>query len=152
MGTTTITGKDTLTLWDKVFNDFADGDASILTHPNELIAMKTGKNGNSIYTKNETGNNGELVLRLVRGSSDDRFLNGKLAEVQGDDFASLTLAEGSLIKRLGDGDGNVFSDTYNLQGGIISRMVDTKENVEGDIEPAVSTYTMKIAVSKRNIG
>ena len=55
MTTTTITGKDTLTLYSRVFTDFADGDASLLSHPNDLVEMKTGKNGNTIYTKNETG-------------------------------------------------------------------------------------------------
>ena len=51
MATDTITGQDTLTLYDRVFLDLADGDASTITYPNDMVAVSTGKNGNTIFTK-----------------------------------------------------------------------------------------------------
>lgn len=150
MTTDTITADDTLTLYDRVIVDFADGDASTITFPNELFAMSTGKNGNTIYTKNETGKNSDVVLRLIRGSSDDRFLQQKLAEADAD-FVSQELATGEFVKRVGDGQGNVVRDVYTLRGGIFSNRVDTRENVAGDTEQAVAVYRMKFARTQRGI-
>lgn len=152
MTTTTITGKDTLTLWDRVFVDFADGDTSTITFPNEMIAVKTGKDGNTIFSQNATGKNADVVLRIIRGSADDKFLNGKLIEFEGEDIASVELASGTFVKRLGDGAGAVTSDTYALNGGAFIRKVDAKENVEGDTEVAVSIYNMRFATATRSLG
>ena len=48
----TLTGNDTLTLFDRVLRDFGDGDVAMLTFPNDAFASVTGKNGNSIYSQN----------------------------------------------------------------------------------------------------
>lgn len=151
MSTFTVTGNDTLTLFDRVFTDFADADNTTITFPNDLMNVKTGKNKNSIYALNETGNNCDLILRLNRGSADDRFMQSKLTEMQ-NDVPSFTLGEGEFVKRIGNGSGEVVSDIYTLQGGVFTRKTDTKENVEGDTEQAVVIYTMKFAVGTRSIG
>ncbi len=151
MPTSTVTGNDTLTLYDRVFVDFADGDNTTITFPNDLVTVKTGKNKNSIYAINETGQNCDLVLRVMLNSSDDRFLQGKLSEMQRD-LPSFNLASGEFVKRAGDGTGNVTNSIYSLQGGVFKRKVDAKENVEGDTEQAVVTYNMTFAVGTRSIG
>lgn len=150
MGTKTITANDTFTVFDRVIDDFADTDASTITFANDLVNVKTGKNKNSIYSANETGNNADVVLRLMRGSSDDIFLQGKLSEMQRD-LASFTLATGEFVKRLGDGQGTVLRDVYTLGGGVFVRKVDSKENTEGDTEQGVSIYNMKFTDVTRNI-
>lgn len=150
MTTDTITGNDTLTLYDRVLVDLADGDTSTITYPNDLITMTTGKNGNSLYSKNEAGNNADVVLRVVRGSADDQFLQSKLAAAQSD-FVTQQLATGELVKRIGDGLGNFVRDVITLSGGVISRKVDSKENVSGDLEQAVSVYRFKFARAFRSI-
>ena len=146
-----ITGDDTITLFDRIFSDFADGDSITVSYANDLVNLKTGKNGNSVFAKNETGNNADLVLRIMRGSSDDRFLQGKLTSMK-NDHPSFIFAEGEFVKQVGDGQGNVSNDILTLQGGIFARNVDTKENVEGDTEQSVSIYTMKFARVTRSIG
>lgn len=151
MATFSVTGNDTLTLFDRTFVDFADGDNTTVAFPNELVTVKTGKNGNTIYAKNETGNNADVMLRVIRGSADDRFLQGKLTEQQ-NDFPAFVLGQGEFVKRTGDGEGNVANDIYNLQGGVFVRKVDGKENVEGDTEQSVSIYMMKFALATRSIG
>lgn len=150
MATVTITSKDTLTLFDRVFEDFADTDVSTITFNDDLVAVKTGKNRNSIYSSNEMGNNADVVLRIMRGSSDDRFLQGKLNEMQ-KDLPSFQLANGEFVKRLGDGQGNVQRDVSTLSGGVFMRKVDSKENTEGDTEQGVAVYNMKFTVVDRNI-
>ncbi len=144
MASFTITAEDTLTLYGRVFNDFADADASTITFPNDMVTMKSGKNKNTIFAKNATGDNGELTLRLIRGSSDDRFMRGKLLAAE-QDFASVELASGEFVKRLGDGQGNVMRDVYTLAGGVIVRKVETKENTDGDTEQGVAVYNMRFA-------
>lgn len=142
-----ITGNDTLTLWNRVFADFADGDISTLTFPNNTMELKTGKNKNTVYAKNETGYNAELVLRVIKASPDDLFLRQKLSELDAD-VASFVLADGEFVKRTGDGQGNTSREVYTLKGGAFTKQPDVKENVEGDTEQAVTIYTMKFASAK----
>lgn len=151
MDTVAITGNDTLVLKKRVFADLADGDNSALVFPNDLIAHKTGKNGNTIYSRNETGRNAEMTLRLIRGSSDDKFLQNELAKVR-DDLPKYELMTGSFIKKIGDGNGNVLSDSYSLTGGVVKKPVDAKDNAEGDTEQGVSIYILSFAKAERSQG
>ena len=150
MPTYNLTSDDTLTLWDRVINDYADDDVSAITFPNDVVAVKTGKNQNTIYAKDEKGNNAMLVLRLIRGSSDDQFMQGKIAAMEAD-FVATELANGSFAKRMGDGQGNVRSDVYTMLGGVITRRVDGKDNVSGDTTQGVSVYNMMFAKAVRSI-
>lgn len=144
MGINVITADDTLTLYGRVFNDFADNDVSSITYNDDLVTLKTGKNKNTIFSRNEPGNNAMAVIRLIRGSDDDRFMQAKLAEVNGY-FPSVILCSGQFVKNLGDGAGNVSRDVYNLAGGTFTRQVDGKENVNGDGEQGIAVYNMKFA-------
>lgn len=150
MATYNLISDGTLTLYDRVFNDFADDDVSSITFPNDLVAMKTGKDGNSIYSKNETGRNATAVIRLIRGSNDDQFMQNILTQSK-KDFATTVLGVGEFVLRLGDGDGGVLRDVYTLKGGIVTRQVDTKENTSGDTTQGVSIYNMMFADVDRSI-
>lgn len=146
----TVTSDDTLTLWGRVFNDFADDDITTVAFGNDLVTVKTGKNKNTIFAKNEQGNNANVVLRLMKGSSDDQFMQAKLAAMAAD-FVSTELATGQFVKRLGDGQGNVKRDVYTLLGGVIVRPVDGKENSSGDTGQAVAVYNMTFSNAVRSI-
>lgn len=148
MSVNVITAEDTFTLFDRVLTDFADDDASTIAFNSDLVTVKTGKNQNSIYAKSEAGRNAGVVLRVIRGSSDDQFLNGKFLAMQRD-FVATSLATGEFVKRLGDGQGNVLRDVYTLLGGVFTRNVDGKENVSGDTEQGVSVYNMVFASVSR---
>lgn len=150
MTTFTVTGDDTVVLNGRVLGDLATDDVSHITFPNELVKMKTGKNQNTIFAKDETGNNGSMAIRLVRGSSDDQFMQGVIAQSQ-KDFVATVLLTGQFVKRLGDGQGNTLRDVYLLQGGVISKQVEGKENTSGDVEQAVSVYTIMFALATRSI-
>jgi hypothetical protein len=150
MPTVSLTGQDTVYLGGRVFLDFADADNASLTFPNDIASVKTGKNGNSLYALNASGKQADLVLRLIRGSSDDLFLNYLLA-LQNFDFPSTVLLDGQFVKRLGDGLGNISSDTYQCSGGIFSKQVEVKSNSEGDTEQSLSIYNLKFSNAERSI-
>lgn len=150
MTTYTITGDDTLTLSDRVFTDFATDDYSAITFDSNLTEIKTGKNQNTIFAKNETGNNATLNLRLIKGSSDDRFMEGIIAADERD-YVGSGLINGSFVKRLGDGGGNIVREVATLLGGKIQRKVPTKGNSSGDTEQGVSVYILIFAIGKVNI-
>lgn len=122
--------------------DLADGDNSALTHPNELMAVKTGKDGNTVYAGNATGQQGELILRIIRGSFSDRFLNG-LLNTQRRDPAAFPLMSGKFIKRAGNGLGFVTNDTYMLIGGVFFKLVDATSNAEGNTDQALAIYSLR---------
>jgi hypothetical protein len=116
MPTIALSGSDTIQINNHVFADLADGNAVELTYPNDIATVKTGKNGNSIYGLNESGKQCEVKIRVVRASTDDKFLNGQLAQQQ-NNFAGFPLMIGQMIKKIGDGQGNITSDTYVMSGG-----------------------------------
>lgn len=151
MSTVSLTGNDTIYINNRLLNDLADGDAVNLTRPDDIASVKTGKNGNSIYALNESGKKVEVSLRVVRGSSDDKFLNGLLVQQQAN-FAGFILMNGEFTKRTGDGQGNVQGDTYILGGGVFIKETEAKSNSEGDSEQSITIYTMQFSNAPRAIG
>jgi hypothetical protein len=147
----TLTSNDTLTINGRTIVDLSADDVTTVTFPNELITRKTGKNGNTIFASNAAGANADMTLRLMRGSSDDVFLS-KLIPLAGADFPSTKLVSGSFVKRLGDGLGGTRSDVYSLDGGVVSKNVDGKENVAGDASQGEGVYMTRFAAAKRVIG
>lgn len=139
-----LSGNDTFSVNGTVLSDFADGNIVEMTFPNDIAKVKTGKNGNSIFAQDYTGNNAEVKVRLIRGSIDDATLNGLLIN-QNNNFPGTVLLIGQFIKKLGDSNGNIISDTYNLSGGIIAKIPEAKSNVEGDVDQSVVVYQIKFS-------
>lgn len=148
MSTVALSGSDTVNVNNRILSDLADGDCAVLTFPNEIATLKTGKNGNSVYGLNEMGKQADLKLRVIRGSSDDKFLNNLLAQQQAN-FAGTVLMIGEFVKNLGDGAGNITNDTYITSGGIFTKQVEAKTNVEGDSTQSVSEYMMRFSLAPR---
>jgi hypothetical protein len=150
MSVNSLTGADTVVIDDRVLTDFADGDNAKLTYANEIANLKRGKNGNTVYAENATGPQADLVLRIIRGSSDDKYLQSRLAD-QLADFAAFLLVTGIFVKRVGDGDQNVQNDTQRLFGGIFVKIPETTSNVEGDTEQSLTIYTLRFSEVPRSI-
>lgn len=148
MSTTALSGNDTIMINNRILADLADGDCVDLTFPNDIAQVKTGKNGNSIYGLNESGKQCETKIRVIRGSSDDKFLNNLLAQQQAN-FAGTVLAIGQFIKKIGDGAGNITSDTYIMSGGVFTKIPEGKSNVEGNTDQSIATYTVKFSNAPR---
>lgn len=150
MGSAALTGKDTTILSGRVFNDFAEGDVVVIDYPNNLTEGKVGKNGNVIYAFNAMGKVVTVKIRTLLGSSDDKFLNSKVTEYI-NDSASFVFLTGEFVKRVGDGAGNISNIIYLLDGGVVQKIPNAKENVSGDTEQAVAEYTILFANADRAI-
>ena len=148
MASVSLTGNDVVMINNKILADLADQDAAVLTFANDIATLKTGKNGNAIYALNQSGQECEVKLRIIRGSSDDKFLNGLMTQ-QIANFSGTVLVLGEFIKKVGDGQGKVTSDTYILTGGVFTKLVEAKSNAEGDTEQSVSIYTLKFSRAPR---
>lgn len=148
MGAVALSGSDTITINNRVFADLSDGNCVELTFPNDIASVKTGKNGNAIYGLNESGKQCEVKVRVLRGSADDKFLNGLLVNQQSN-FAGFPLMTGQFIKKIGDGLGNITSDTYVMGGGVFTKIPEGKTNVEGESEQSVAIYTLKFSNAPR---
>ncbi|MDR1941239.1 MAG: hypothetical protein LBQ47_02825 [Endomicrobium sp.] len=145
-----LTGKDSIIILGRPLADLADGDNLTITFPNDIAAVKTGKNGNSLFASNETGDNADVAMRIVLGSADDKFLNN-LLENQKKDLASFTLLDGSYVKKVGDGSGNITDINYTLSGGVFIKRTETKSNAEADTEQAVVSYSLRFAKATKAI-
>lgn len=152
MARATLSGSDTVTINNRTLADFADGNCIELTYPDDIANVKTGKNNNSVYGYKATGLNAEVKIRLVRGGNDDQFLLN-LFNQQGNsnNFSGTVLLSGTFIKKLGDGAGNVSSDTYILSGGIFLKGLEGRTNAEGETEQSIVIYGMKFASAIRVI-
>jgi len=150
MSIAALSGNDTVVINNRAFADFADGNIVELTFPSDIAQVKTGKNGNSIYGLNTTGLQCEVRVRIIRGSPDDIFMNNLLVQ-QNNNFAGFPLMIGQFIKKIGDGAGNITSDTYILSGGIFQKQVEATSNVEGDALQSVAVYMMKFSNAPRAI-
>ena len=144
-----LTGDDSIIINDIPLNDFADGDIGSLSLPNNMFDMQTGKNGNTIFALDESGNNATLTVRVLMSSNDDKRLNGMIPKSKG--FAQSVLATGSVVKQVGDGQGNVSYNTYLLAGGMVQKKPDVKSNVKGDAQQAVVEYIIVFAEANRAI-
>lgn len=151
MSSVSLTGKDTIKINGRIFNDLADGEVANLEYPQELLTVKTGKNGNSIYAFNAMGRMCNFTIRVLRGTSDDKYLNKLLATFRNNP-ATFVLLTGEFVKHVGDGDGNIISDIYILSGGAFRKEVEAKENVEGDTEQAVAVYSLVFSNAPRTLG
>lgn len=150
MSTVAMSGSDSIVINNRIFSDLADGDCVTLTFPNDIAQVKTGKNGNSLYALNESGKQAEIAVRVVKGSGDDKFMQGLLTQQQAN-FAGFPLMIGEFIKQIGDGKGNIAADTYIVSGGVFTKPVEAKMNVEGDVDQSVSIYKMKFSNAPRVI-
>lgn len=150
MGIFALTGNDTFILNGRPLTDLADDDTTTISFPNEIVSVNTGKNQNTIYALDESGNNAEVELRVVRGSGTDKYLNGLLASQQRD-LPSFVLMDGTFTKRVGNGQGKISYDSYPLQGGVFTKLPDAKENINGDKEQAIAVYNLKFALAPRTL-
>ncbi|MBD3283537.1 hypothetical protein GF396_04515 [Candidatus Pacearchaeota archaeon] len=148
LGSVSLTGADIININGRIFKDLADGDCVNLEFPNNLVEAKTGKNGNTIFAFNATGQLVTVTVRLIRGSADDKFLNNQLS-IYRQDPARFVLFDGEFTKRAGDGQGSVTDDVYKVGAGLVQKIPATKENQEGDTEQAVSVYQLVFANTDR---
>jgi hypothetical protein len=142
---TTLTGQDTISINGIPMNDIANGEAIVVSFPNDLMEMATGKNGNTVYAKKESYVNADVKLRLLLGSNNDKFLLS-LWDGATSNFAGQKLLTAVYTKFKGDGQGNITNFTIILEGGQIQKKPDVKYNTEGDTEQAIREYAFKFAV------
>lgn len=150
MSSATLSGQDVININGRILADLGDGNCVELTFPNDIAQVKTGKNGNSLYALNESGRQAEVKLRVLRGSSDDKYLQGLMAAQQ-ENFAGTILMTGQFVKKLGDGQGNITHDTYIASGGVFTKRIEGKMNVDGETEQSLSIYSIKFANAPRVI-
>lgn len=149
-GSVSLTGNDVITLNGRVFHDFANGDVIKLDFAGELVKVQASKDGNVIYGLSTEGRTATLSLRLLMGSSDDRYLNSLLAS-QVSDLSGFILIVGSFVKRVGDGAGNITNVIYNTLGGVIEKFPSAKSNTLGETEQSVSEWVLRFGSNTRAI-
>jgi hypothetical protein len=146
-----LTGNDTTTIksanGEVTLADFAGAEPVVITFENDFATIETGKNNNSIIAPNKMGRVASVAISLLLGSSDDKFLQSEL-NAYSRDSASYTLLTGKFIKRVGNGAGAISKKVIDLKGGIVSKLPDFKENVQGDTTQGIVVYNVKFSVGE----
>ena len=153
MASFSLTGDDQINLnvAPNLTNDLADGDAVVITIPNDLVNIQVGKNGNAIYAKDENGNRFDMEIRVLKGSNSDGNLLAKYLSTKAN-FSASTFITGQFVKKIGDVLGTVNSYTYTVGGAMIRKAPEAKANVNGDTEQSVTVYSISGVITDINIG
>ncbi len=139
MAISALTGQDVIQINNRIITALADADSFMVTFPNPLTKVKPAKNGNVIYALDNTGLLGEIDIRLLIGSDDDKYLNSLLQTLISD-ISTFVLMTANIVKRVGDGFGNTSSVVYQCTGGVFKDQISAKTSAEGDVESSVSVY------------
>lgn len=146
-----LTGQDTIVIGGTLLVDLMDGDVGTLEFPNDLVTVKAGKDGNTAFALNASGRMANLKLRVVLGGPSDRTFTSVINQIE-QDIASFQLLNGSIVKRVGDGNGNPTYVTYVLSDGVIKKKPAMTSNVEGNTDQAVPVWEFTFARAIRVIG
>jgi len=149
-GAVSLTGKDVIVINGRVFKNFADATLAALTFDGELMIVKASKDGNTIYALNEQGRVSTLSLRLLLGSSDDKYLNSLLASMKSDP-AGFILMVGSFTKRVGDGAGNSNLVVYQCVGGAFTKNPGASSDATGNTDQSVVVWDIKFGSADRAV-
>ena len=141
------TSHDILEVDDEIVTTQGDGDVATVTYSNDVMAMKTGKNGNTVAAHNEMGREADATIRVLKGGYDDKRFNSKLVKWKNraDDFEPMKATFTKVIRT----DTGIVNEVTTLKFGIPVKCVETKENVEGDTEQCFSLYTIRFGDSNR---
>ena len=148
MASVSLTGSDVVTLNGRVFSDYANNDVGTLDFDGDLIKVTPSKNGNILFALDVAGLMSKLTLKLLLGSSDDRYVNALLAS-QIQDLATTVLIVGSFVKRVGDGQGNVTNVIYNTLGGVVSKFPKATINSSGNTDQSVVEWMFHFGSNTR---
>lgn len=143
-----LTGQDTLQIFGRTITALGTGDYFTFTFDEELFKVEVGKNGNAVYAFNAPGLKTKGVLKILRGSPDDVFLNNTLAQMIADP-SSFIFGNANATKRIGNGFGGIRLDTYILGAGVFSKFPSVKGNVQGDTEQALAVYEFMFTQATR---
>ena len=146
----TLTGDDVAIINDQVFTQVADGDWAVIDFPNDLVNVKQGKNGVTVYALNTSGLTANATFRVPVGGTLDKFLNNLLVTMKSN-FASFNLITGTFTKQVGDGAGNITAKQYDLSGGVFKKQAGAKANAEGDAAQGVMVYELVFANAAASI-
>ena len=150
MGAVSLTGKDVVVINGRVFKNFADATIAELTYNGDLMNVKASRDGSAIYAMNEDGRVSVLKLRLLLGSSDDKYMNSILAAMKLDP-AGFILMSGSFTKRVGNGAGDSNLVVYQCSGGAIEKMPSAMSSASGDTNQSVVEWSIKFGNSDRSV-
>ena len=123
----------TLVLNGRLFNDFIDGDALVMTFPNELASRNRSVRGLNIQKRSDS-DVADLTFTLPKYSDDEIWMNSQR------NSQTPVLFKGS-VKENYIKDGVEFVTTYTLEDGTITTQpTDTRNNIDGNQEMA---YTIQ---------
>ena len=143
-----LTGNDTSIIFGRNLTFFGKGDVVKVDYASDFVKVEQGKNGNTIYALDNSGLLAKLTVKVLRGSPDDVFLSGIVAAAQAD-LPSFELGAGTFVKRIGQGNGQIVYDTYQLGGICPTKLQPASENTDGDAEQAQTMYEFTAAASPR---
>lgn len=145
-----LQGSDTIIIKNRTFTAFANqGDICTIAFAEDSTKVYASKNGNAAFVNNAAGQLVNVELHILVGSDDDKFLNSEyLAAFQNPGYI---LLNGTFVKNVGDGQGNISYIKFALTAGKIMKNIDAKENVSGENEQVIAMYKFTFANGIRTI-
>jgi hypothetical protein len=145
-----LTGQDVIQINSRSIVNLADADSILEEYQNDISKVKTAKNGNVIAALDNQGLMATVTLRLLIGSSDDKFLNS-IWQTFIADAGTFVVMTGYFAKRVGDGGGNLANVIYQCSAGFPKKLPGAKSNADGDLEQSVSVWSINFGTAIRTV-
>ena len=148
MSKAVLVGRDSISILLKdLTNDLADENAVEISPIGNVGHEIIGKNKNSIIYSTEDGRHCKINIRVLRGSEADSWLGMYYSY-----FTILhifTPIYGSLERRIGDGDGSVHTEFYNMTGLFyVDEPLNCEITTNGGVRQAVVEYHLQGLVER----
>lgn len=144
-----LVGRDSFTLDGKdITVDLVDQDVVTLAPQGALNSVASTYGGKMIVAEDRNGQIHTLTFRIMRGSEMDLWLQSKYQEYHNDSPTFKTFT-GSAVQRIGDGQGNVVTNTFAIHDCVFSQSpVQATINTNGSTEQLVRQYEMRCLVDE----
>ena len=141
MANVLLVGRDSV-IFDgqDITKDLVDGDVVTIAPQGALNNVASTYGGKMIVAEDRNGQIHTMTMRLMRGSEMDQWLQSRYQEYHNDSPTFKTL-NGSATQRIGDGDGNVITNTFAINNAVFSQSpVNATINTNGSTEQLVRQY------------
>lgn len=141
MANVLLVGRDSVILDGKdITVDLVDGDVVTIVPQGALNNVASTYGGKMIVAEDRNGQIHTMTFRVMRGSDIDQWLQARYQTYHNDSPTFVTL-NGSATQRIGDGDGNVITNTFAVNNAVFSQSpVNATINTNGSTEQLVRQY------------
>ncbi len=130
------------------FKDTVEKEVGFLDYHWTIVIERIGRDGFPLVSPDFKDRSGTLTLRLVTGSSEDKYLYNEITSYLNDP-SSYSPIEGRILQRVGGY--NRVTTTYKLSGGVVKGIPALSIKKVKNKEVVISEWTLSFCKIEREV-